>query len=366
MNWNQAIQDSLRWLAVATPITSAGSLLAALLCIRFTRWGRQFWQISGPYLSPKRSWRPLLVLLVLLVLALFGVRINVLFSFWYNGFYSALQAMDQKGFWFYVGLFAILAAIHVLRTVFNAYLTQALSIHWRTALNERLVGDWLDGSAYYRRLFLQDSADNPDQRIESDITSFVSNTLDLAFGTISSLVSLGSFTLILWGLSGPPLTIAGVELPRAMVFIVYAYVLVCTLIAFRLGQPLIRLNFLSEKFVANFRYALVRVREYAESIAFYRGVAVETRVLADRFNEVIGNAWALLYRSLKFDAFNLTASQIAVVFPLLLQAPRFFAGAIKLGDVMQTAQAFGQVRVRCHSFVPPTTALPPTAPPWSV
>lgn len=129
-----------------------------------------------------------------------------------------------------------------------------------------------------------------------------------------------------------------------MVFAVYVYVLIATWIAFRLGQPLIRLNFLNEKFTANFRYALMRLRENAENIAFYQGAQVERGTLLGRFFTLIGNAWALVFRNLKFSGFNLGVSQVAVVFPFILQAPRFFSGAIKLGDVMQTAQAFGQVQ----------------------
>lgn len=129
-----------------------------------------------------------------------------------------------------------------------------------------------------------------------------------------------------------------------MVFAVYVYVLIATWIAFRLGQPLIRLNFLNEKLTANFRYALMRLRENAENIAFYQGAQVERGTLLGRFFALIGNAWALVFRNLKFSGFNLGISQVAVVFPFILQAPRFFSGAIKLGDVMQTAQAFGQVQ----------------------
>ena len=343
MDWSQALQESLSWLAVATLVTFTAFAASAALVVRYTRWGRQFWQIAGPYLSPRNSWRPLLVFALLLVLALFSVRMNVLFSFWYNGFYSALQGLDQKAFWFLLGVFAILATIHVLRALFNYYVTQAFSIRWRVWLTERLTADWMDGDAYYRGQFLDTPVDNPDQRIELDVTSFVSGSVGLALGAVSSLVSLVAFTGILWGLSAP-LTVAGVEIPRAMVFAVYIYVIVATWVAFRLGRPLIRLNFLNEKLTANFRYALMRLREYAENVAFYQGSAIERGTLLGRFSMLIGNVWALVYRSLKFDGFNLAVSQVAVVFPFILQAPRFFSGAIKLGDVMQTSQAFGQVQ----------------------
>ena len=343
MNWHQALQESLSWLAIASFITLIGFTAAAALAVRYTRWGSQFWQLAGPYFSFRRSWRPLLVFAALLVLTLFSVRMNVLFSFWYNGFYSALQALDQTAFWYLLGVFAVLATLHVLRSLFTFYVTQAFSIRWRVWLTERLTNDWLHGDAYYRGQFLAEPVDNPDQRIELDVNAFVTNSVTLALGAVSALVSLVAFTAILWGLSAP-LAVAGVEIPRAMVFAVYVYVLIATWIAFRLGQPLIRLNFLNEKLTANFRYALMRLRENAENIAFYQGAQVERGTLLGRFGALIVNVWALVFRNLKFSGFNLGVSQVAVVFPFILQAPRFFSGAIKLGDVMQTSQAFGQVQ----------------------
>ncbi|MFK0312551.1 ABC transporter ATP-binding protein/permease [Pseudomonas sp. NPDC090233] len=343
MNWHQALQESLSWLAIASFITLIGFTAAAALAVRYTRWGSQFWQLAGPYFTFRRSWRPLLVFAVLLVLTLFSVRMNVLFSFWYNGFYSALQALDQTAFWYLLGVFAVLATIHVLRALLTFYVTQAFSIQWRVWLTERLTSDWMHGDAYYRGQFLAEPVDNPDQRIELDVNAYVTNSVSLALGAVSALVSLVAFTGILWGLSAP-LTLAGIEIPRAMVFAVYVYVLIATWIAFRLGRPLIRLNFLNEKLTANFRYALMRLRENAENIAFYQGAQVERGTLLGRFGALIVNAWALVFRNLKFSGFNLGVSQVAVVFPFILQAPRFFSGAIKLGDVMQTSQAFGQVQ----------------------
>ncbi|MCU7237200.1 ABC transporter ATP-binding protein/permease [Pseudomonas peradeniyensis] len=343
MNWHQALQESLSWLAIASLVTLVCFTITALLAVRYTRWGAQFWQLAGPYFSLRRSWRPLLAFALLLVLTLFAVRLNVLFSFWYNGFYSALQALDQTAFWYLLGVFAVLATIHVLRSLFAFYVTQAFNIRWRVWLIERLTADWMHGDAYYRGQFLTEPVDNPDQRIELDVNAFVTGSVSLALGAVSALVSLVAFTGILWGLSAP-LAVAGIEVPRAMVFAVYVYVLIATWIAFRLGQPLIRLNFLNEKLTANFRYALMRLRENAENIAFYQGAQVERGTLLGRFFALIGNAWALVFRNLKFSGFNLGVSQVAVVFPFILQAPRFFSGAIKLGDVMQTAQAFGQVQ----------------------
>ena len=342
MDWNHELLASLVWLgkAYVLSLIGLGALIVAL--VRFTVWGRQFRQITADYFNPRRDKAPLLWLAAIVFMTLFSVRMNVLFSFWYNGFYSAMQNLDAKAFWFMLFVFGVLASIHVARALINFYLQQAFLIRWRKWLTNTLIERWLDKQAYYRSQFLKESADNPDQRIQQDVESFVGSALSLSMGLLDAVVSLFAFTLILWNLSGT-LALLGLEIPRAMVFMVYAYVIFATVFAVKIGRPLISLNFLNEKLNANFRYALIRLREYGESIAFYRGEAVERNNLLTRFSSVITNMWAIVYRSLKFQGFNLTVSQAAVVFPFIVQAPRLLSKQITLGDVMQTSQAFGQV-----------------------
>ncbi|MGW6660014.1 ABC transporter ATP-binding protein/permease [Rhodococcus sp. NPDC055024] len=342
MNWNNAVPDSALWLAEAFAITVVALVIAGLLLSRYTRWGNQFRRMAWPYFDPRRTVLPLLILASLLLLTIFGVRVTVLFSYWYKDFYDAIQNLDETAFWHYLRVFAILAAVHVVSSLVVYLVGQTLDISWRSWLNDTLTDDWLDGSAYYRGNFLENPVDNPDQRIQADITAFVTSSRTLSMGAVAAMVSIVSFTKILWDLSGP-LTVFGTEIPRAMIFLVYIYVLVTTALAFWIGRPLIMLNFLNEKLGATFRYALVRLREYGESIAFYRGENVERRTLGLRFAAVIRNMWAIVFRTLKFSGFNLAVDQTAVVFPFLVQGSRLFSGQITFGDVMQTAQAFGQV-----------------------
>lgn len=352
MNWNQELLNSALWLGKAYLITLVVFGLVMTVLARSTRWGRQFWALSGAWFHPRNNggrWQPLAGAALMLLFVLAGVRMNVLFSFWYNGFYTAMQTLDQPGFWFFMQLFAILAPVHVGRVLLATYIRGAFTIHWREWLNERLVTHWLRGQAYYLGRFAEPVVDNPDQRIQQDVTEFCGNTVALAMGLVGALVSIFEFTGILWKLSAPMLVL-GTELPRAMVFLVYLYVLVATVLAVGIGRPLIRLNFLNEKLSASYRYLLVRLREYGESIALYRGEPVEQRNLLSGFSAVIGNAWALLFRGLKFDGFNLSANQLAVIFPFLIQAPRMFAGQIKLGDVIQTGEAFNQVQEALSFF----------------
>ena len=343
MDWNNELLASLAWLAQTFIISLIGLAVTVLALSRYTQWGRQFRRITAVFFQPSRSKWPLLWLTLIVFMTLFAVRLNVLFSFWYNGFYSAMQNLDAKAFWLMLLVFATLATIHVARALLNFYLQQAFQIRWRVWLTNTLIERWLEKQAYYRTQFVPENADNPDQRIQQDVESFVSNSLSLSMGLLDAVVSLFAFSVILWNLSGA-LALLGWEIPRAMVFMVYLYVIVATVFALKIGRPLIRLNFLNEQFSANFRYALIRLREYGESIAFYRGETVERGNLLTRFASVIGNMWAIVFRSLKFQGFNLAVSQAAVVFPFIVQAPRLLSKQISLGDVMQTAQSFGQVQ----------------------
>ncbi|NYT63327.1 ABC transporter ATP-binding protein/permease [Alcaligenaceae bacterium] len=349
MNWNTALADSGLWIAQAYGITLAlGSVIVWLLA-RFTVWGRQFWQLSAEYFSPRRNARPLAVLAFILFLTLCAVRLQVLFSDWYNTMYTALQKLDEHGFWMAMALFAILASIHILRSLLDFYLQQAFTIHWRIWLNEKQLTRWIDKQSYYRTQYLDTPVDNPDQRIQQDITDFVQGSLTLSMGVVNALVSTFAFTLILWTLSGT-VSIGSLEIPRGMVFLVFIYVIVATAFAIWIGRPLILLNFLNERYNADYRYSLVRLREYSESIAFYAGEKVEGALLRNRFAQVIANAWAIVYRSLKFLGFNFSITQTAVIFPFIIQAPRFFTKQISLGDLMQTAQAFGQLQDNLSFF----------------
>lgn len=345
MDWNHELLASVIWLGEAFVISLVGLIIIVILLSRFTAWGRQFWRITWAYFNPfapAGSVLPLILLVVIVFMTLFAVRMQVLFSFWFNGFYSSMQSLDAKAFWFMLTLFSILATIHVVRALLNFYLSQALLIRWRVWLTNTLVERWIDKQGYYRNQFVPEHTDNPDQRIQEDVTSFVTNSLNLSMGLLNAVVSLFAFTLILWNLSGS-LTLFDWEIPRAMVFMVYLYVIIATIFAVKIGRPLIRLNFLNEQLNANFRYALIRMREYGESIAFYRGESVERGNLLTRFGQVISNFWKIVFRSLKFQGFNLAISQAAVVFPFIVQAPRLLSKQITLGDVMQTVQAFGQV-----------------------
>ncbi len=250
-----------------------------------------------------------------------------------------------------IGIFLILAVVHVVLNLADMYLMQRFIMRWRIWLSGRLIDDWLGDFAYYRRQFFRRPNDNPDQRIQQDIDIFTTGVggqpnnpaygsgHTLLFGAVAAVLSVIAFGAILWRLSGA-LDAGRLTLPRALFWIVIAYVLAATVIAFVIGRPLIQLSYLNELRNAGFRYALVRVRDASAAIGLYRGENTERRLLGGRLSEVMSNYGNWLNRMVRFTGWNLTVSQAINPLPYVVQAPRLFAGEISFGDVIQSATAF--------------------------
>ncbi|WP_424406457.1 ABC transporter ATP-binding protein/permease [Pasteurella sp. PK-2025] len=349
MNWLQELLDSFFWIVKTLAITAVVFPLMLYLLSKTTRWAHQFCLLAEEYLNPKRSLSPLINFTIIVFFNLLSVRTGILFSNWYNAMYKALQEMNGEAFWQQMAVFAVIATISVSNALLTYYLSKRFVIQWRTWLNEKMLNQWTENQAYYKTQYLGEQLDNPDQRIQQDINAFVSSSLDFATGLIASVVSIFAFTLILWKLSGP-MSIGSVEIPHAMVFLVFIYVLITSIFAFKLGRPLIKLNFDNERLNANYRYSLIRLKEYAESIAFYRGEKMEKNLLLKQFDKVIDNLWAIVFRTLKLSGFNLVVSQVSVIFPFLIQAVRYFNHQISLGDLIQTSDAFGRVQSALSFF----------------
>lgn len=349
MNWTHELIESARWIGLAFIGSMLFFSLLAYTLIKFSRWGNQFWMLAKEYIDPRRDKKPLILFSIIILLSLFDVRLNVVLSSWYNTMYSSLQEHNAELFWKMIALFCVLATFNVLNVLITYYLSQIFTINWRIWLNNNFVDRWISNRNYYKAQYCYSKLDNPDQRIQQDIMSFVSSSLGFSKGLISSVTSIIAFTVLLWGLSGEA-NLLGVSIPHGMVFIVFIYVLISSLLAFKLGRPLITLNFINEKLNANYRYSLIRLKEYAESIAFYSGEKTEQNYLIKQFSQVIGNVWQIVHRTLKFSGFNLVISQTSVIFPFIIQAGRYFSKQISLGDLMQTVNVFGQLHSSLSFF----------------
>ena len=368
LDWGNELVPSLLWILKAWAISAPLTLIVLVLLARFTVWGRQYWRVTGDYFTGRSAVKLWVWLGVLLLSVMISVRISVLLSYFSNDLYTSLQVAFEatsaneevmradaiRGFWNALIIFGILATIYISQVMLDIYLTQRFIIRWRTWLTDRLTGDWLGDRAYYRGRFTDSKTDNPDQRIQADVDIFTTGTggspnsptvgtgAMLLFGAISSVSTVVAFIPILWNLSFD-VTVFGVTLPKALFWVAFVYVFFATVVAFWIGRPLIRLSFRNELTNAAFRYALVRLRDAAEAVGFYRGETTERGLLRTRYDNIITNYRAYVRRTLQFTGWNLGMSQIITPLPLIVQAPNLFSGKMDFGDVTQSASAFSNI-----------------------
>ncbi len=326
---------------------------------------RSAWRLALPYFRSEEKWSARGLLASIIALNLFSVFLSVVLNYWNREFYNALQNKDWQAFidllFFYrhtpSGLmpgFSWVAVIFIAVAVYRTYLNQWLQIRWRRWLTRQFLSEWLSDRAYYRISLTTDGeavgTDNPDQRIAEDLREFVGSTLSLGVGLLANVVSLLSFIGILWGLSGS-INLFGVTIVGYMVWVAIIYATVGTMLTHLVGRPLVGLNFRQQRVEADFRYALVRLRENVEGVALFRGEDEEHENLRERFSQVIGNWWAIMQRTKLLNTLISGYDQVAVIFPIIVAAPRYFSGQIQLGGLTQTAGAFGRVQDSLSWFI---------------
>ena len=312
------------------------------------------WRISAPYFRSEDRLAGLVLLAAVVGIELATVAINVLLNQWNSRFYNALQERNWGVFVYELKYFSVIAAIYIALAVYQLYLNQWLQIRWRTWMTRRYLEGWLHDANHYRMQLLGDAADNPDQRIADDVKLFVDQTLNIGIGFLNSVVTLGSFVVILWGLStAAPLHVFGVQydIPGYLVWGALIYAIVGTVLTHLVGKPLVGLDFRQQQYEADFRFNLVRTRENAEQVALLHGETAERERLLARFGDVISNWMAIMIRTKKVTALTASYSQASVVFPFILVAPAYFAQKIQLGGMMQTASAFSSVQGALSFFV---------------
>lgn len=315
---------------------------------------RVIWGLASPYFRSDDRWAGRALLVAVIGIELGLVTITVLLNKWNNRFYTALQDRNWDAFVNELAYFCGIVAVYILLAVYQTYLNQWLQIRWRRFMTANYLARWLAAANHYRMQLAGDAADNPDQRIAEDLQLFIEKGLAIGVGLLSSVVTLGSFVVILWSLSEQaPLTLFGETwaIPGYLVWAALFYAALGTLVAHRIGRPLIRLNFDQQRYEADFRFNLVRVRENAEQIALLAGERAERERLLDRFGAVMRNWHSIMTRQKKLTFFTAGYNQVSVVFPVLVVSPAYFSSAMNLGGLIQTASAFGSVQTALSFFV---------------
>jgi vitamin B12/bleomycin/antimicrobial peptide transport system ATP-binding/permease protein len=318
-----------------------------------------WWRLVSPYFkSEDKRWAiPLLIAAIALTFT--GVGLEVLFNDWNRRFYDSIQNKDEVTFWREITVFSVLAVFFILNYVARAVVSPYLRLRWRRWLTREYLAHWLDGRGYYR-IELQRSVDNADQRIAEDLRLLGEYTMQLFLGVLGAVATLVSFIVILWTLSGPlSLGFIGLDvtIPGYMAWVALVYAFVGTFLANLVGRRLINLNFMKQRYEANFRFSLVRVRENAEGIALYNGEQREADLLNLRFADIFANGWRVLLTQAQLAFYQSGYQQLAIIFPYVVTAPNFFAGAITFGVMTQTASAFGQVQSALSFFIDNYTYL---------
>ena len=312
------------------------------------------WRIASPYFRSEDRWPGRILLAAVIGLELSVVALTVLLNTWNNVFYNALQDRNWAVFVHQLGYFCVLATFWVMVNVYQLYLNQWLQIRWRRWLTRVYLGHWLTDANHYRMQLLGDAADNPDQRIAEDVSQFITLTLGIGLQMLNASVTVVSFTAILWALSAEaPLHLFGMTLsvPGYLLWAALIYAVIGTVFTHLIGRPLIALNFQQQRYEADFRFNLVRVRENSEQIALLEGEPAERDRLLMRFGNVVTNWLAIMSRQKKLTFFTASYNQAAVVFPFIMGSPAYFANLMQLGGLMQIANAFGRMQEALSVFI---------------
>ncbi len=301
----------------------------------------------------KKSAYAYLVGIILLTMA--AVYMTLLLNDWFNEFYSALQNYDSDAVYHGLLKFTGLAFAHIAFAVYAYYLQQKLALRWRQWMTKDYMARWTSHQMYYRmEMFSKGAADNPDQRISEDINLFTTRTLGFMSGLLKAITTIFCFIFVLWGLSEPLSFSLGnteIHIYGYLVWTALAYSIIGTWITHVVGHKLVSLNFVQQKLEANFRYAMVRLRETAESVAFYDGAARENHILGNRFQKLVTNTMYIIKKQKQLSWLTNSYGQIAIIFPFVVAAPRYLSKSISLGGLMQVANCFGKVQESMSYFV---------------
>lgn len=315
---------------------------------------RDVWYLTKSYWQSEEKKKAFFLLGCIIALTLGVVYMLVLLNQWNNSFYSALQNYDAKKIFDELIHFSWLAAIYILLAVYSYYLQQTLILNWRRWLTTRFIDIWLQNKTYYNLQMFGKDTDNPDQRISEDVRQFVEMTLSFGIGILKAFCTFASFVVILYNLSGSlSFTFMGKTwtINGYMLWASLLYSVIGTYITHIVGRKLVKINFIQQKYEADFRFSMIRLRESAESVAFYCGEAQEGSVFKQRFKMLLDNFWKLVNKQKQLVFLNSGYSQIAIIFPFVVAMNRYLTKEVTLGGLMQVASAFGRVQDSLSYFV---------------
>lgn len=322
-------------------------------------WTREFivglFHLITPYWNSEEKKSARLYLAAIITLTIAAVYMTLLLNEWFNSFYSALQNYDSGAVYRGLLRFTGLAFAHIAFAVYSYYLQQRLALRWRKWMTKNYLAKWTGQQMYYRlEMFSQGTADNPDQRISEDINLFTARTLSFMSGLLRSATTIVCFIFVLWNLSEVlSFSAAGQEIHiyGYLVWTALAYSVLGTWITHKVGHRLVSLNYLQQKLEADFRFSMVRLRETAESVAFYNGAAKEESFLSNRFMTLLRNTLFIIKKQKQLSWLTNSYAQIAIIFPFVVAVPRYLSQNISLGGLMQIANCFGKVQDAMSYFV---------------
>ena len=315
---------------------------------------KDVWYLTKSYWQSEEKKKAFFLLGCIIALTLGVVYMLVLLNQWNNRFYNALQNYATDNIFHELYVFSGLAAVYIILAVYSYYLQQCLIINWRKWLTARFLETWLKNKTYYNLQMFGKDTDNPDQRISEDVRLFVEMTLGFTVGIIKSFCTFASFVVILYSMSGPlEFTLMGhkVSIDGYLFWASLLYSIAGTYVTHLVGRKLVRLNFIQQRYEADFRFAMIRLRESAENVAFYRGEVQEGTVFKERFKLLIDNFWKLVNKQKQLVWLNSGYSQIAIIFPFVAAMNRYLSKEFTLGSLMQVASAFGRVQDSLSYFV---------------
>ena len=321
---------------------------------------RDVWYLTKSYWQSEEKKKAFFLLACIVGLTLAIVYMLVLLNRWNNSFYSALQNYQTEKIFDELFHFTYLAFTYIVLAVYSYYLQQVLILNWRRWLTERFIEIWLKNKTYYNLQMFGKDTDNPDQRISEDVRLFVEMTLSFAIGLLKAVTTLASFVVILYELSGSlKFNLFGQEweISGYLFWAAFFYSILGTWVTHLVGRKLVKLNFIQQRYEADFRFSMIRLRESSESVAFYRGEGQESKVFKERFTLLLDNFWKIVNKQKQLVWLNSGYSQIAIIFPFVAAMNRYLAKEFTLGGLMQVASAFGRVQDSLSYFVDTYSSL---------